>query len=139
MQSELRINFVEEMKRLTDGLKVVIDSGANLASIWFDLQLVKIEAEQKQAALILAKLSSTDDDPDDDVLNTDEAAVLLKMPKQTLYWKAAKGEIPHGRAGRRYKFSRKDLLAYLQSEAVKAQAKRTEKQKNTFPKLRKVA
>lgn len=118
MQNELRINFAAEIKRMAEELKTVIESGSNLAVIWFELQLAKIEAQQRESESIFARLSLKDENSADDVLNTDEAAVLLKMPKATLYWKAGKGEIPHGKVGRRYKFSRKELLALLRSDAA---------------------
>lgn len=51
----------------------------------------------------------------DDVYNTpmnlDEAAEYLKIPKQTIYKNVSR--IPHTKVGRRLRFLKKDLDAYI--------------------------
>jgi excisionase family DNA binding protein len=49
-----------------------------------------------------------------EVLSTDEAAELLSMHPKTLLRHAREGAVPAARVGRRWKFSRRQLLAWVE-------------------------
>jgi len=51
----------------------------------------------------------------DDVLTFDEALVLLRVGRSTLYRAVARNRVPHRRIGRVLRFSRAALLAWLGS------------------------
>jgi excisionase family DNA binding protein len=53
-----------------------------------------------------------------DVLTPPEAAKLLRIGKNTLYEMTARGRIPHRRAGRLIRFSRRALLDWLACQQV---------------------
>jgi excisionase family DNA binding protein len=50
----------------------------------------------------------------DQVLTATEAAMLLRLSRDSLYAAANRGDIPHRRVGRRMLFSRAALLEWLQ-------------------------
>ncbi len=52
---------------------------------------------------------------DGDVLTVDEAAVLLKVGRNTLYEACARNEVPCQRIGRQIRFSRAALMRWLGS------------------------
>lgn len=54
-----------------------------------------------------------------EILNSDEAAALLRIHKNTLWEYAASGEIPCRRIGNRYRFSRRAVLDWLQGSKVR--------------------
>jgi excisionase family DNA binding protein len=56
--------------------------------------------------------------PDIDVLDTHDAAALLRVSTKTLLRQAAAGEIPARRVGRQWRFSRSALIAYVSRAAV---------------------
>ena len=62
---------------------------------------------------------STLSDADRDVLTADEAAKLLRLGRNQLYEAAGRGEIPHRRIGRSYRFSRSALIAWMGCSAQK--------------------
>ncbi len=48
-----------------------------------------------------------------DLIDVDEAAAMLKLPKVSVYELARTGKIPHVRIGRRVRFDRLKLAGYL--------------------------
>ncbi len=62
---------------------------------------------------------TTTDDDDDDILTAEEAAKFLKVGRNQLYEAAGRGELPHRRIGRTYRFSRSALIAWLRCSAQK--------------------
>ncbi len=53
----------------------------------------------------------------DALLTLDEAAALLRLSRYTLYKMAAAGRIPAMKAGRQWRFSRRDLHEWLKANA----------------------
>lgn len=49
----------------------------------------------------------------DDVMNADEAAVWLKIPKSTLYKLCTDGDVPAAKVGRHWRFHRETLEQWL--------------------------
>jgi excisionase family DNA binding protein len=60
-----------------------------------------------------------------EVLDADEAAVLLRVTPQTVRNLAAKGQLPGKKVGKEWRFSRSGLIAWL-SEPPSAPASRGE-------------
>ena len=54
----------------------------------------------------------------DEVLTAREAALLLRLSRDSLYAAANRGDIPHRRVGRRMLFSRVALMAWLQGSSI---------------------
>jgi excisionase family DNA binding protein len=54
--------------------------------------------------------------PDDDVLDMDEAVAFLKTTKPTLYRWIALGKVQGFKAGRQWRFYRRDLRKFLEYE-----------------------
>jgi len=48
-----------------------------------------------------------------DILDVDEAAVLLKVSKKTIYNRVKAGTLPHARVGRKLLFSRQKLHQWI--------------------------
>ena len=48
-----------------------------------------------------------------DILDVDEAAVLLKVSKKTIYNRVKAGTLPHARLGRKLLFSRQKLYQWV--------------------------
>jgi excisionase family DNA binding protein len=48
-----------------------------------------------------------------DILDVDEAAVLLKVSKKTIYNRVKAGTLPHARVGRKLLFSRQKLSQWI--------------------------
>lgn len=59
---------------------------------------------------------------DAEVLSTDQAAELLSMHPKTLLRHARKGTIPAARIGRRWKFSKRQLLEWLEEGGERYEA-----------------
>ena len=53
---------------------------------------------------------------DDDVLNLDQAVAFLKTTKPTLYRWLAQGKVQGFKAGRQWRFYRRDLRKFLEYE-----------------------
>lgn len=53
----------------------------------------------------------------DDLITLEEAASLLRLSRYTLYRMAAAGRIPALKAGRQWRFSRRDLHEWLRTNA----------------------
>ncbi len=49
-----------------------------------------------------------------DILDVDEAAVLLKVSKKTIYNRVRAGTLPHARVGRKLLFSRQKLTKWIE-------------------------
>lgn len=64
---------------------------------------------------LLAVTSVPKDAPasEDEVLTTEEAAVLLKVTKEQLVQRVELGDVPHRRFGFEYRFSRQELLTWM--------------------------
>jgi excisionase family DNA binding protein len=54
----------------------------------------------------------------EDVMLGSETAELLRMSKSTLYYLAARGEVPGRRVGRSWRFARPDVEAWLRTPSV---------------------
>jgi excisionase family DNA binding protein len=54
----------------------------------------------------------------DHVMTASEAALMLRLSRDSLYAAANRGDIPHRRVGRRMLFSRVALMAWLQGSSV---------------------
>lgn len=54
----------------------------------------------------------------EDVMLGSETAELLRMSKSTLYYLAARGEVPGRRVGRSWRFVRPDIEAWLRAPSV---------------------
>lgn len=54
-----------------------------------------------------------------EVLTTREAAEFLSMHEKTLVRKARAGLIPAGRTGRAWRFSKRQLIAWLEEGGIK--------------------
>ncbi|MDB4285619.1 helix-turn-helix domain-containing protein [bacterium] len=52
----------------------------------------------------------------DDILTVDEAAAFLKISRPSIYRLIRAGEIPCRRVGKRWRFSRRALLAWVERE-----------------------
>jgi len=72
----------------------------------------------------VAPLSSTQDKP---FLTIDEVSELIHMPKQTIYSKSAKHEIPCMRRGRKLLFDREELLRWVKEARKETTAETEEK------------
>ena len=48
-----------------------------------------------------------------DILDVDEAAILLKVSPKTIYNRVKAGAIPHARVGRKLMFSRQNLHLWI--------------------------
>jgi len=80
---------------------------------------------------IIAKLESrlsilqraAQENPADDIINVDQAAEITHRAKQTIYGLACRGEIPTlSKKGRKLLFSRRALIAWLDTPKEKAHA-----------------
>jgi excisionase family DNA binding protein len=60
---------------------------------------------------------SLQEEQEDEILTLDEAATFLKVKKRTLYDFVERNTIPHLRAGRLIRFSRRTLLDWMKREA----------------------
>ncbi len=50
---------------------------------------------------------------DTDVLNVDEAAILLRIPRSSVYKLAQEGKIPAQKVGKHWRFHRRALLTWI--------------------------
>lgn len=53
------------------------------------------------------------------LLNADEAAQLLHVPRSTLYELVRSRHLPHVRIGRTLRFTRRDLAFWIQSNTLR--------------------
>ncbi len=60
-------------------------------------------------------------EPTDEVMNADEAATWLKIPKSTLYKLCTDGELPAAKVGRHWRFHRDTLERWLQDKSERRQ------------------
>ena len=60
----------------------------------------------------------------DDVLTLEEAAHILKVSTETVRRKAAAGIMPGAKVGREWRFSRRQLMAWLEEGGMKARPQR---------------
>jgi excisionase family DNA binding protein len=56
----------------------------------------------------------------DDVMDSKEAAALLKMPERSLTYQAKNERVPHFRVGKQYRFRRGVLLAWIRDQERRA-------------------
>jgi predicted DNA-binding transcriptional regulator AlpA len=59
-------------------------------------------------------------------LNADEAAAMLQMSKQSLYFKTMNRTVPHHKRGKRLYFDRSELIAFIREGRVTTSKERTE-------------
>lgn len=64
-----------------------------------------------------SRLLSIGEPSDGDIMTACEAAKFLKLGRNQLYEAAGRGDIPHRRIGRSYRFSRSALVAWLSCSA----------------------
>lgn len=74
--------------------------------------ICRIESELYRLRLEVMKLRQVD--PPDELLDVTEAAKYLNLAKQTVYIKVSKREIPHIKQGKKLRFLKSDLLAWLE-------------------------
>ena len=62
---------------------------------------------------------SNDEQPAGEILDVDEAAVLLRISKDTVYAEVARNRIPHRKLGKLIRFSRTALVRWLDAPTHK--------------------
>jgi excisionase family DNA binding protein len=65
----------------------------------------------------LLKMPKRQEESEDELLTPDEAARLLKVKKRMLYDRVQRNNIPHLRAGKLIRFSKRTLLDWMKQEA----------------------
>lgn len=55
--------------------------------------------------------------PNSDILTVEEAAMLLKIPRSSVYKLAQEGKIPGQKVGRHWRFHRVTLLRWIAGQA----------------------
>jgi excisionase family DNA binding protein len=73
----------------------------------------KSKAKKAQTPQQMTFIEPTPQVKNNDILDVDEAAVLLKVSKKTVYNRVKAGTLPHARVGRKLLFSRQKLNQWI--------------------------
>lgn len=104
MNKDVRDNFSMEMRRLSEGLKTVIESGANLACLCFELFLTAMEGNSRP------RQTFGKSENGEDILTAKEAAQILRVTEKTVYNWAERGIIRYLKYGDEKRYLRCQLL-----------------------------
>jgi len=78
--------------------------------------MTQSEMQQMIDSAVMAAMSKTRDETEERYIDTPEAAAHVGLKEQTLRVKAMRNQIPFHRAGRRLRFLKSELNAWMESQ-----------------------